>query len=356
MKLGARILKTGLAITLALYVSMLLKLPSPVFAGISAVFAVQPSVYRSYLTVLEQVQANIIGAIFAAIFVLVFGNDPFIIGLTAILVITVTLKLRLENTISIAIVTVIAIMEYQGPNFMNFALLRFITIIVGVLAASLVNLVFLPPKYETKLYRKIAGNTEEILKWIRLSMRQASDFVTLKADIDRMKENMIKLNHYYLLYKEERYYTKKARYAQSRKLVLFRQMLTTTNRSLDTLKLLHRLENELQLMPKTLQELVQDELTSITNYHEQVLLKFGGKLKDLPSSELLQEIITDRQKLIHTFMTYQNEDTEQDKMWLHLFPLISVIIAYSEQVEHLDLLIDSFYTYHKSEQDGQENK
>jgi uncharacterized membrane protein YgaE (UPF0421/DUF939 family) len=35
--------------------------------------------------------------------------------------------------------------------------------------------------------------TEEIVKWIRMNSRQASDFTTLKTDIDRMKEKMIGL-------------------------------------------------------------------------------------------------------------------------------------------------------------------
>lgn len=166
----------------------MLQLPSPVFAGISAIFAVQPSVYRSYLTALEQIQANVIGAVFAIAFATAFGHNPFIIGLTCILVIALTLQLRLENTISIALVTVIAIMEYQGEDFFSFALLRFATIMIGIIAASLVNLVFMPPKYETKLYHRIVDNTEEIVKWIRMNSRQASDFTTLKTDIDRMKE------------------------------------------------------------------------------------------------------------------------------------------------------------------------
>ncbi len=34
-------------------------------------------------------------------------------------------------------------------------------------------------------------------------------------------------------------------------------------------------------------------------------------------------------------------------------PLISSIINYSEEVEHLDLLVDSFYTYHKPEKELQ---
>jgi hypothetical protein len=68
MKLGARILKTGTAIVLALFLAELLKLPSPVFAGIAAIFAVQPSIYRSYLTIVEQIQGNIIGALCAILF------------------------------------------------------------------------------------------------------------------------------------------------------------------------------------------------------------------------------------------------------------------------------------------------
>ena len=51
MKLGARVLKTGVAIVFALFLAQILNVPSPVFAAIAAVFAIQPSIYRSYLTI-----------------------------------------------------------------------------------------------------------------------------------------------------------------------------------------------------------------------------------------------------------------------------------------------------------------
>lgn len=116
MKLGARIFKTGIAITLALYLASWLGLPTPVFAGIAAIFAIQPSIYRSFLTIVDQVQANIIGAATAIIFGLIFEPSPIIIGLTAVIVITINLKLKIENTISIALVTVIAILESSGEQ------------------------------------------------------------------------------------------------------------------------------------------------------------------------------------------------------------------------------------------------
>ncbi len=146
MKLGARILKTGIALILSLLVAQSLGLPSPVFAGIAAIFAVQPTIYRSYLSIIEQVQGNTMGALLAVIFVLLFGNNVFIIGLAAIILIAIHLKLKLENAVGLSLVTLIAIMETPGDTFIQFALIRFSTIMLGVLSAFIVNLVFTATK------------------------------------------------------------------------------------------------------------------------------------------------------------------------------------------------------------------
>lgn len=345
MKLGARIFKTGIAVTLALLLANIMNFPSPVFAGISAVFAMQPTIYRSYLSLVEQVQANIIGAIFAIISVLLFGHNPFVIGLTAILVIALCLQLRLESTISVALVTVIAIMEYTETNFIQFAVVRFSTIMLGVLAAFIVNLIFLPPKYEKKLYHSITENTEAILKWIRMNIRHASEHHVLKEDIEKLKEKMIKLDQLYLLYKEERIYLQKNRYQRSRKLVLYRQMISATNRALDTLKVLHRLENELYHMPPEFQQTVRLQLDYLLHYHEQILLKFIGKAKFQQESEIASKAFYEKKRLVEAFYQYNRQGNEH-----HLFLLIGTIIAYGEQLEHLDKLIESFQQYHKDEE------
>ncbi|TYR79242.1 aromatic acid exporter family protein [Priestia megaterium] len=350
MKLGARILKTGIAITLSLLVGEFLHLPSPIFAAIAAVFAIQPSIYRSYLTILEQIQANVIGAVLAVIFGLLFGTHPFIIGLTAVMVITVNLKLKIGNTIGLALVTVIAIMENPGDDFVAFALIRFGTILLGVFSAFIVNLIFIPPKYETKLYYKIVSTTEEIIKWIRMNLYHASEYTPLKEDIEKMKDNVAKMNQLFDFYKEERTYSTKKRFVKSRKLVLFRQMITVTTRSLTTLKLLHRLENDVHHMPQSFQDLIKSEVECLLMYHEQVMLKFIGKLKVQSTATVPTKACTGRRALINTFMKYKLfEDDEENKMLYHLFPLIAVIIEYSEELEHLDKLIDSFHSYHKED-------
>jgi uncharacterized membrane protein YgaE (UPF0421/DUF939 family) len=348
MKLGARILKTGIAIILSLFVAQLVDSPAPVFAAIAAIFAVQPSIYRSYLSILEQVQGNIIGAFFAVLFVLLLGNNFIIVGLAAIIVITINLKLKLENTIALSLVTLIAIMENPGEDFIYFALIRFLTIMIGVFSAFMINLVFLPPKYENTLYLKISHTTEEIFKWIRVTSRHASEHNLLKNEIDRLREVLVKLDQVYLFYKEERNLLKKNDLVKSRKLVIYRQMITTTKRALDTLKKMNRYENELLHMPEEFKQTIQEQLDCLINHHEQLLLRFIGKTK-IQSSET-GYVCIDKKGLFHLFLSQKQDSAEEENATLyHAMQVIAAIMDYGEQVEHLETLINSFQSYHKEE-------
>ncbi|SDN32392.1 Uncharacterized membrane protein YgaE, UPF0421/DUF939 family [Fictibacillus solisalsi] len=344
MKLGARMIKTGLAITMAIYLAMLFNLNTPVFAAIAATFAIQPSIYRSYQTIIEQIQGNVIGAFFAIVGVLLLGNSPFVIGFVVVIVIAVNLKINVEKTIPLAIVTVIVIMESQTPNFISFALGRFLLIMLGVVSAFLVNLIFMPPKHETKLYYSISNLTDDIIKWMRMINRHASDYSAIKDDIGTMKENSIKMDQLYLLYKEDRTYLKHNQFTKGRKLVIYRQMIHTTKKLLELLRNLHRHENELLCMPEELRELITEQVECLTSCHEQVLLKYTGKIRSQHSAGLLDELCENKSSLMKSFMNYYNE-VENDQ-WMQWFPVFALIIDYSDQLEHLNRLVESFKNHH----------
>ncbi|MFC0190332.1 aromatic acid exporter family protein [Fictibacillus aquaticus] len=350
MKLGARMIKTGLAITLAIYLALFLDLSGPVYAAIAATFAIQPSIYRSFQTILEQIQGNLVGAAFAIIFVLLFGTNPFVVGFVVILVIAANLKLKIESTIPLAIVTVIVIMESQSANFITFAFERFMLVMLGVISAFIVNLVFMPPKYEAKLFYKISTHTDEIIKWMRMLTRHASEHTVLKEEVERLKESSIKMNQFYLFYKEERTYFKRNHYTKGRKLVLYRQMISTTNKARELLKSLHRHENELYLMPEDLQELVQVQLDCLTNYHEQILLKYTDKIRADHCVGMVDEICESKQSVMNSFLGYYKPDGELNDQWLHLFPVFALIIDYSDHLSHLNRLIESYKNHHTDDE------
>lgn len=348
MKLGARIFKTGLSITLSLYVAMFLNLEPPMFAAIAATFAIQPSIQKSFQTILEQIQANIISAILAISFVLTFGNHPFVVGVVVIIVIALNLKLKMESVIPLAMVTVIIIMESPTGDFITFAATRFSLILTGMLSAFIINLLFIPPKHETQLYHKIHDSTEDLITWIKLLTRHDARQKILKKDLSRLKDSSVKINNLFLLYKDERNYLKKNKFSKARKVVLFRQMLVTSNKALAILKALNRRENELHHIPEQLQTLIRTRLDCLTDYHERILLKYAGKVKT-EAIDSLQEVCIGKQELTELYMDfYKKEDIDSD-VWLHLFPIIAHIVEYSDQLEYLDKLLNIFFTYHKNE-------
>ncbi|WP_257350818.1 aromatic acid exporter family protein [Pseudalkalibacillus decolorationis] len=349
MKLGARIFKTGIAIALSLYISMWLNLDSPSFAAIAAVFAIQPTIYRSYQTIIDQVQANIIGAVFAIIAVITLGNEPIIVGLVALIVIAINIKLKIEKTIPLAIVTVIILMVNPGDHYISFAIERFSVIMIGVLCSFLVNLAFLPPKYETRLYHKNVKNTEQIAQWIRLATRNDAERKILKEDLAKINENMIKADNYYLMFKEERNYMKRSEYTKNRKLVLFRHMISTTNKAAAILKSLDQHDHKIYQMPEMIQKRIQDQLDQLTNYHQRILLKYIGKVRYQSPEEILNQLDQDEQELTEYFMELYDSKLVDREQWMNVFPLIGLIIDYNHLLIHLDKLIESFHTYHTVE-------
>lgn len=349
MKLGARMLKTGIAITLALYIAQLLNMPSPIFTGIAAIFAIQPTIYRSYLSVVDQVQGNIIGALLAITFVLLFGNHLLIVGLAAIIAIIIMVKLKLENSIRLALVTIIVIMESPAEQFLQAASLRTFSIFIGILSAFIVNLIFLPPKYETKLFQSISGVTEDILKWIRLTTRFASEDQLLKKDIGNIKSRLEQTKLFYSMYEEERRYFKKIDYNKLRKLVIYRQMIQVSQKSFDLLKLQQKYENILYKLPESLQQETRTHLDYLLSYHDQLLLKFLGRVRQ---EAILEDVLyseTERDQLKDAYIKEIKKTDDDDFQPYHLMRLLTAIVEYEEQLEQLDLLITSFQTHHEKD-------
>jgi len=350
MILGARILKTGIAIVFALFLAEALHMPHPLFAGIAAIFAIQPSIYRSYLTIIEQIQGNVIGAVVAVLFVLLFGNQLVFIGLATVIIILIMIKFGLEKSISMALVVMISIMEIKGEDFLSFALLRFLTLIIGILAAFVVNLLFMPPKYETKLFESIHQAQDEIIRWTRLAGRQASDHIATKKSLTKLKERLSQVDQLYMLFKEERSYFKKNTRSKARKLVVYRQMVATSRSSYDVLKRLHQFENELIDLPEHFRMMVQERLDSLLTYHEQLHLKFVGKLKsDIVSMSPNEEYIQ-RHEVMEIFAKEIALTKEEEEFSAyHLLHILSSIFNYEEQLEHFDKLIVLFQKYHSNE-------
>ncbi|MBW7460407.1 FUSC family protein, partial [Paenibacillus sepulcri] len=154
MTIGARVMKTGLAVALAVYISGMIGFSSPILAAVSSIFTIQPSISRSWKQILDQLQTNVLGAAIALAAVRLFGNTPISLGLVCIIVILCCIRLRMEATIGLTLVTVVAVMEADGGSWL-YALERFSMVLTGMGAAFLVNVLVFPPRPRKQFVRQV---------------------------------------------------------------------------------------------------------------------------------------------------------------------------------------------------------
>jgi uncharacterized membrane protein YgaE (UPF0421/DUF939 family) len=273
---GARVLKTGIAITLALYISSLLQLTPPVIAAVAAIFAVQPSIYRSWRYLWEQLQTNVLGAVTAMIAGSFVSKDPIAIGFVCVLAIAVCLKLKMEETIGLTLVTVVAVMDASGD--WRFALNRFGLILIGIGAAFLINILFFPPKPRQQFVDQIQSMFGSMSLLLRTVISNEMKESVFREQKDSLQRSLQSLSDKYRLFEEETKKLKRGKFGHIRQLVVYKQMLVTLEKGAAVLDAVQQHYFQ-ALRAEDTDKLFDHQLEMLMKAHEQVLLKFDNKLK-----------------------------------------------------------------------------
>jgi uncharacterized membrane protein YgaE (UPF0421/DUF939 family) len=331
---GARVLKTGIAVTLSLYICMWLKFDGPVIAAVAAIFAVQPSIYRSWRSLLEQLQSNTLGAAIAMLAGSFFSKEPIAIGLVCILVIILCLKLKMEQSVSLTLVTVIAVMEASGQ--WSFALNRFLLILIGIGSAFILNILFFPPKPKLQFTEQI----ESVFARLSLLLRTAiSDEMKESVFRDEKKElegALTSLAQKYSLMEEEMKKLTKSRYREFRHLVVYKQMLHTLRRGMEVLEAVE--EHYFQtIRDAATDDRFDEHLEKLLKLHEHVLLKYEDKLK--ADNMEAQRMEAENESFMHKTMELYAERGED---LLRLSIVAAVIYDYGFQVGRLNRLVEQY--------------
>ncbi|WP_411842274.1 FUSC family protein [Salinicoccus sp. HZC-1] len=355
MRFGARVFKTGVTVVFTLLIAKLLNLEPTLIAAIAAVFALQPNVHRSAKRLWEQFQGNTLGAISAIVMVLLFGNNIIIIGLTVILVLAILLFFNLQSVSTLAVVTMIAIMDAptimddtSTIEFLEAAGARFSLVMLGVLCSLIVNIIFIPPKYETKMYHNCFNITSDIFKWIRLELNAVSEYQVVKKDIESLRTRVVTLETMYLWYREEKNYFTRRYFAEARRKILFQQLISSTRRAFELLRKINRFENDYNHLDEDFRYRIKYELEQLMGYHEQIFMKITEKIKPEVPSDVYDVDNQFEYSMMDNFVTLYNEaETEEEKtQYENVLEVISSIHEYSNSLDRLDRLASSFFRFH----------
>lgn len=352
MKLGARILKTGIAIILALFIASLLpdEAGLKAIAGVSAVVAMQPSVFRSIKTVSDQALGNVVGALLAVAMVTVFGDNVVIMGVTVILLIAILFRFNLAHVATLASVTALIIMGQHSGDFYVSAFYRFVLVMIGVISSSTVNLLFLPPKFESKIYYNSLNICSDIFVWFKLVLNDTSEYHHIKEDRGVISDRIKRLEQTFSYYEEERPFTKKQVYAQNRKKILFKEVVRSTRHAYEVLKKMNRYQNDLHNLNHELLLQIKLELDTLIAYHEQIFISLSKKAKYDVSQFDSQIENPQKKELMDAFQKEIIKNPYQTVYsYANIMQIISAIEEYRYTLEHLDRLRISFFSYHNND-------
>jgi len=155
MLIGARIVKTGLAVTISMFICYIFDIQPAIFAGAATVLNMQPSVGLSLYNAREQVIVHFISIAIAVLLGLALGTNPLVMGLATIIIIRICKYFKWRGGISPGVMASLFILASPSNQFIDHALVRSLAIFIGVGVALLVNLTIAPPRYRQPLKQKL---------------------------------------------------------------------------------------------------------------------------------------------------------------------------------------------------------
>src|SRR5699024_2584135 len=136
---GHRIIKTTVSAFVTAFICVQLNWP-PVFAVITAIVTLEPSIKDSIKKGLVRFPAPAIGSFYAVLFISLFGYSPLTYTLAASLTILTCYHLRLNTGLLVAIITAVAMVEVVYDNYWMSVLLSLGTTTAGIGLSILVKM------------------------------------------------------------------------------------------------------------------------------------------------------------------------------------------------------------------------
>lgn len=186
---GARIVKTFVAVTLSILIAKALNLHTFQFAGIVAVLSVQPSIYRTLRDSARHTASAIMGAVLGAAGLFLLDEKSFLVmGLVAFVLMVIHARLKWTNSLLLSVVIAINTMGATELGFWESAWNQICLVLIGTIVGTLVNLVRKPVHQERAEVSLLQaeGMLRAMLHYLYLDLdrKQITPYESLKEQID----------------------------------------------------------------------------------------------------------------------------------------------------------------------------
>ncbi len=186
---GGRVIKTALAVTIAIIIAQQLGLERVTLAAIVALLTVQRTFFHSLQQSLAKLGSVLLGGVLGATFSYVFGVSPLGYGLVTLAAIYICLQLHWQDHIILTAVTAITVI-FSGSNLpWTFSLEQIFTAMLGAVCALAVNYLF-TPNHRKDVLAKLTLAEKGLRRAIDFIMQEMQnpgcDDTSFKEEIDKL--------------------------------------------------------------------------------------------------------------------------------------------------------------------------
>lgn len=165
MKIGARMIKTALAVVFCIVVDSFLKEGSGFLSATSAIISMQSTFQDSFSKGKTRILGTFFGALLGYLFALIAPGNILLIGIGIIALIYCFNYLEWDTGIVIScVVFLLIMMEKTNTNILNYSMNRLVDTTIGIVIALFVNYFIMPPKLLKQLYQECKNLFEGLSK------------------------------------------------------------------------------------------------------------------------------------------------------------------------------------------------
>lgn len=165
--LGARIIKTGLAVFFSLAAFTWFGSSYATFAAVAAILAIQPTVNKAREAFRQQLLGNIVAGGIATALGLLLPINPATMALGTILVLGLLNRFKLSEAAGLAVVVILFIMDRPEHDFLTYTIVRLGAIAGGMAIGYLVNRYIRPPNVVTRAREEIWEGAEAVDRFLQ---------------------------------------------------------------------------------------------------------------------------------------------------------------------------------------------
>lgn len=197
--LKRKAIRVGIAASLCILVSNLLKLKYPFFVVLPAVMPISTFFGETIKFGANRIIGSFIGAIIGVVLITFQWQNTILIGIGVMLIIYICSYLKWDSTTSIACLVFVSIMlGVKGAGAISYSAYRLLDTLIGISITTIVNNYVFNPNMI-----KVLKNRAQAIQQSLLNLASDKEFIEDKSELDSIEKSINSLKENLKIYSEE---------------------------------------------------------------------------------------------------------------------------------------------------------